>query len=403
MQALTCFGWQNGENMKIVLAGFSAQNAAALSLLIIQKYNEHSVVEMDLSFGNNLRLCLPTLPAHHQDAKAMIINLSGVGMPNISPEQLSELQGFVGGRAGLLIAPKQMAILDELNDPLLSCIVSPYTKDTMERALQALLATATTVTVPSYSADDKKPIASQIRSAPTDSVPSHFLYELLRRHFDIPQMAFLTKFVDITLSNTPVQVTIGTQMVYIEPSLNMALVSNWGRLMDACMVVGKFEDLTDVIQVTPITKRVFAGVNDETIQKYPISTLLWQMADRLLPKKVEVADHPLLLKIRFMPNFGNELPTPAYVRALVSSCLLKPKTLDMLMIRMDKTADKGLVNRVFLLAILSGVADRQILQQSFDGGADEQIAQEPTPAQNQGVQKAQKTGFLARFLNKLGL
>lgn len=396
--------------MKILLAGFSAQNAAALSLLIIQKYNEHSVVELDLSFGDSLRLCLPTIPTHHQDAQAVIVNLGGVGMPNILPEQWIELQSFIGSRAALLTAPLQKdTFLEQLDNSLVSCLLSPYSKADMEQALQGLLAAAAKVATMPVVSIKKSVLDSRLGidngSYTTGNAPTHFLYDVLDTHFDIPQIALLRQFVEILLTKTPLKVVVGAQTMYIESSLNMALVTNWQRLMDACAVLGEFNQSTQVMKITPMTKREFEGVNDSSVQKHPINTLLWQMADRLLPKKIVTSHHSLLLKMRFMPNLGNDGRTPEYVRALVSSCLLVPKTPDMLMLRMGELADEGLINRVFLLAILSGMADSQVLEQSFIKA--EKLPQNttnvaPSSTHNQGVQKAQKTGFLARFLTKLG-
>lgn len=60
--------------------------------------------------------------------------------------------------------------------------------------------------------------------------------------------------------------------------------------------------------------------------------------------------------------------------------------------------DKAVINRVFLLAILSGTADFGVLEASF---AEQEIPTTPARTENAGVQKAQKTGFLRRLLSKL--
>lgn len=409
--------------MKILLVGLSAQNAAALSMLIIRRYNQHTVAELELSFDDNLRLCLPVVPQHHLDAKVMIINLGGVGMPSVSSEQLERLRTFVDGRAVLFIGqPSTIEHLTKVvKNPLVLFLVSPYSKDQMEHSLLHLFGlakksptilhhqntTQTSHTTTYFqenpksqeSAEDTPKIQTQTAPIckPKTDVSPQFLYELLNTHFPIKKLPLMHKFVDIWVSDLPVKVVVGSQTVYVNAFLNMALVSHWGRLMDSCVVASEFSGETEVMRVLPMTKREFQDLENSPLQKYPLNTLLWQMAGRMLPKTIEVDHHALLLKMRFMPNFSEDKNTPEYARALSSSCLLTPRTVDALASRVSSIG-KEEINRFFLLAILSGMVDNEILQSSFVGKIESHTSNE----MNQGVQKAQKTGFLGRLLSKLG-
>lgn len=117
-----------------------------------------------------------------------------------------------------------------------------------------------------------------------------------------------------------------------------------------------------------------------------------------------------------MPNFSGMKEVPEYVHAVVSSCLVVPKNLDQLDMVFGELTQKNpsILHRIFLLSILSGSADIDVLKRSFYAAnpldkilSEEEIklVSEPEPVPeltpNKGVAQAAKTGFFKRLLSKL--
>lgn len=393
--------------MKLLLIGFSTQSAGVLAMLINRNYPDCKVQIIERIFCESLRLCLPTLEKQHQDAEAMVINLDGVGMIRMQTKHVQNLQSFIGARAAVLVAK---GYLDEwrsakiLPERFVFFVRSPYDKQTMTEALDGLLTIAPTAKAhPKEFYQNHLPaqaiIDQEVRPpvAPESSKPrEHFLHKLLDEHFATQENELLHEMLEVTLSHCPVKITAGSQVIYANPAKNMALISNMERLLDYCEVVNHFKSYKHALLIESITEAKFEQLlGSTTYQKYALSTLLWRLYDVILPEQIE-GEHNLLLKMRYMPNFAVMGAVPDYVRITASSCLVLPRTLTGVYETFEPKVPKPLLNRVFLLAILVGVADTEVLQRSLssDYAGDERHS-------NLGVQKAQKSGFLNRLLQVL--
>lgn len=431
--------------MKVLLAGFSRQNAAALQYLIDARKKSYEVVDMELSFNQELQLCLPNIPDHHHDATAVIVNVSGVGLAHRLTERVRELKDFIGNRVAILVAQATQEVqqtIETLQSNLTFFVNFPYSKESMEQALDKLFFAVPLLVKKEHltreAEESPKPVAptppptltqkiaqsltpslglakagttatesskasllAQFKTECKENRPAHFIHRLLDVHFNIQEISLLHRFADVIAEECPLELTIGTQVIYIHRFQNLALVANHNRLMDYCAIASDFEVFSDVIKVKTIDFDDFEKVANAPYtpyKKHSLNTLLWQMGHRMLPKTVDVPDHPLRLKMRFMPSFLGTEETPEYMRALTSVCLLAPRSLDELTVKMAGVADKGVINRLFLLAILSGMADMEVLEKSLSGNH----TQTSDRIQNRGVTQAKQTGFLKRFLNKLG-
>lgn len=403
--------------MKVLLIGFSKQSAGVLNLLINRFYPENQVVEIDRCFGDNMRLCLPALHGH-KDATALVINLEGVGMMGFSQNYIKELTRYIGRRAALLIIKGNVAAWQDaqvLPREFATYLKCPYNKDETLAALETLFFQAKQIPDYAHEFYQGEPMDCGCDDEPYDflgtvsnkkvgsGVERHVLHKVLDKHFPIAQNALLHEFSDIILEEGALRLIAGSQTIYMDKTKNLALVSSLERLMDYCSIANNFQVLTDVIVAEPINQEDFdkmaSTVPHNGYRRYPLNTLLWQMYARILPERVEVAAHDLKLKMRFMPNFSMIKDTPEYVHALVSSCLVAPRSAQELSdMNGFMIVDKAVINRVFLLAILSGTADFGVLEASF---AEQEIPTTPARTENAGVQKAQKTGFLRRLLSKL--
>lgn len=408
--------------MKLLLIGFSTQSAGVLSMLINRNYPDCQVVVIERAFSKSLRLCLPVLEAKHQDAAAMIINLDGVGMIGYSVKHIKVLQEFIGVRAAVFttkavliewraarILPKDFAIF----------VRSPYDKQTMSSALDSLftIAPAAKVRINDFHRTDllsqailDNEMHSQQSKNDIQKNREHALHAIIDRHFNLKQREILHDMFSIALAETPIKITIGSQTLYANHAKNLALAANRERIMDYCAVISNFQVFSNVLTIKPISEEYFNELlilsPGNSLQKLALSTLLWQMYSKILPNDMPIEDHSLQLRMRYMPNFSQIQNVPDRVRSLLSSALVTPKTVDELYLASGNQVPKAVLHRIFLLAVLSGIADNDILQQSFDNELIESRKPEEKNSfiqakQNQGVVRAKSSGFLGRLMKVL--
>lgn len=423
--------------MNVLLIGFSPQSAQVLHLLIERYYPTCQATVIERCFGDNLRLCLPSLQTVHESSNAMIIHLDGVGMIRYSPDGMQALRQFVGERAALFISKGDQLAWQQASvfaDDVVFFTKSSYTKDEMLQALARLqtavarlgksdgqltkLSGANPTVNPNsdgFGADSLG--AERHQGGAMDGVAwqsseyiamvahqASFLHDLLDKCIAIKKNALLHELLDVSLIKYPQKLTAGSQVFYLYGERNLALVANISRLIDYCQMTTNFQVLSNVLMVERISLDEFEKIERQAGQnnyeKYALSTLLWQLYAYILPKEIDIASDELLLKMRYMPNFAQMYDVPEYIRALASSCLIAPRSLKQLHQSMAGVQiSRHQLNRFFVLAVLSGVADTAVLEASFR--QMNRNAEKPQQAVNAGVAKAQKTGFLQRLLAKL--
>lgn len=409
--------------MKLLLIGFSRQSAGALTMLANRNYPDCQVVIIDRTFCDNLRLCLPSLDAEHLDAKAMIINLDGVGMIGFSDKYAEKLQKFIGKRAVLLTTKSVLEEWEESNflpKGMATFLHSPYNMESMTNAMKALMAAVPTIEerigefgqillpVASMPEQVAQPTAGMPKSA-IISTKEHFAHKILDKYFNIKQIELLHDMLDIVLTQGTIKVSAGNQVFYANTTKNLALVADKKQLMNYCDVVGSLETPKNVFAVESVTKEFFEDYFTNSpsngYQKQVLSTLLLQIYSRILPRHIIVDDHPLLLKMQYMPNLASISDISDYAYSLMALALTTPRKLDEFYKASNEQVGKATLNRIFLLTILSGVADFEVLEKSFVG-SQESATPTAKPSsdkdvQNQGVKKAQRSGFLGRLIRVL--
>lgn len=411
--------------MKVLLIGFSRQSANVLEMYMRRNYPSHTPVVIERSFGDNLRLSLPKLSKSDVEAQAMIINLDGVGMISHSKEYAKELQAFIGVRAALMVARGGLSLWQSakiLPDDFIFFLKSPFDKNAMTHAVEALLAAAKLADSRQDEFACRDPMITKFThdsptTASTNSSDTnlqtitkihkeHFLHKLIDRYFELPNQALLHEMLDVSLIDMPVKMTAGSQTLYLNKQKNMALVNNIERLIDYCVVANNCQILSNVLSFETVSEDEFLALavsND--YKKYPLNNLLWQIQSALLPGRIVVKDHYLLLKMRYMPNFAYMKDVPEYVRTIASASLVAPRSINQLgEITGLGQNGKMLINRVLLLAILSNAADEEILRHGFEVSFDEpkqQINNQPANLKNAGIKKALGSGFLRRLIEKL--
>lgn len=422
--------------MKLFLIGFSKQNADVLQMLIERLYPDYELVIIERYFGGTLRLQLPKIERLSADTM-LIINLDGVGMVNFTAAHIDELKEFIQGKATMLIArhnlDKWKSALPEEIGAYLSV---PYSRELMTDALKKLEEKHKKLSEHSYTKENVAPDtpqaqsqaqsqtqemaqvkevaevqeSEQIQASLTECGSSYskieedgqFLHKVLSECFAIPKLILLQNILDIRVSNTPIKVKIGNQTFYACPECQVAYVNSINRLIDYCDMLYGLELSASVIVVEPVEAVDFNKLapvfEKKGYRKYTLNSLLWQICWRLLPNEIDVPDHNLMLKMRYMPNFLQMKKIPEYIRPLIASCLTVPRSTKELiaLVQGDETM-KGQINHLMLIAILSGAADTEVLRQSYENQAIDKVKKED----NEGIKTAKKTGFLSRLLSKL--
>lgn len=407
--------------MKLFLIGFSKQNADVLQMLIERLYPDYQLAVIERYFGGTLRLQLPKLERLSADTM-LIINLDGVGMVNFTAAHIDELKEFIQGKATMLIARHnldkwQSALPEEIG----AYLSVPYSRDSMTTALESLEVKYKKLSDNAYFKKVAVPEASrtqksvQVQEETVQTPLTHceapfakieedgqFLHKILSECFAIPKLSLLQNILDIRVSNTPVKVKIGNQTFYACPECQVVYVNSINRLIDYCDMLYGLELSASVIVVEPVEAVDFNKLapvfEKKGYRKYTLNSLLWQICWRLLPNKIDVPDHNLMLKMRYMPNFLQMKKIPEYIRPLIASCLTVPRSTKELISLVQGGEDlKGQINHLMLIAILSGAADTEILRQSYENQTVDEVKKED----NEGIKIAKKTGFLSRLLSKL--
>lgn len=424
--------------LKILIAGFSGPSASALALLLQRNYPEVQYIILERCFSDDLRLTLPTLGADTNDAFAAIINLDGVGMSLFEDQYIKKLVDFIDFRTSLLLTRGKISLwqnADFLPHNTSFFLGTPYTKADMENALTQLISIARHLqSNPADAAKNRALIHKKALGHLEEEGIDEVLPSLIQNpHNNIKFIRTLTdtcfsgvcpngvihELTEIFSQNTPFKLLIGSQAIYVHPKNAIALICDLERLIDYFSVAGNCRVLRTNLINTPMTdgefNEILANIKQEGYHRYSPNALLWQIYSTILPKRIDVPQNTLKLKIRYMPNFAGTKDMPDYIHAVLSSCLVVPKNLEQLEAIFGELTSKNpsALHRVFLLAILSGVADMDVLKRSFYienpsnkiSSTDKALLDKPEPTPehtpNKGITQATKTGFFRRLLNKL--
>lgn len=430
--------------LKILLVGFSAPSAGALTLLLQRSYPEVEHVVLERFFSNDLRLMLPPLGANTRDAMATIINLDGVGMSLFNESHIKSLVNFLDFRATLLLARSnisQWKLADFLPQETSFFLSTPHTKQEMEAVLSKLIPVAGQLHAnPSEAAKNRASIRNKASAhlddddddiltlnpitatpARTRSENGEFIQSVINTCFSgVCPNNIMYELIEVFSQEHPFKVIIGTQTAYVNPKKSIALVHSMSRLLDYFSVAGNCQVLKINVTNVPMTSiefdRVVDEIRSEGYRRYSLNSFLWQIYSVIIPTRINVPRNTLKLKIRYMPNFAGMSDVPEYVHAVVSSCLVIPKNLDQLDETFGELTQKNpsILHRIFLLSIISGSADIAVLKQSFYAQSTpenippkyqlellENPEPTPKPTPNQGVAQATKSGFFKRLLSKL--
>lgn len=419
--------------MKLLLVGFSEQNANLLSFLIQQHFKDIWCVHIDRGLTDDLKFILPAITDEHQDAKGLIINLGGVGMLSYQHQHSQMIREYVQSRPALLTTRTAIGVWQEVlgKDDNFLYLQSPYTKDTILPILKTLIDKAQSFITPIKNNHDKPDVVINIPAmTPQSFAPKadsetektanrqplsdndllalpnnplqNNLQTMLNEHFSaVYGLPMIKEFSKLFYQNAPFILKTSRYDVLIDPKNNLAVSTNIARVMDYFTVAKSHPEFVSSITIeilsvneslSQVRKMEQAGA-----RKYILSTLLWQIYEAILPDEISTMAHNLQLKLKFMPNFADIAGTPSYVQAVLASCLSTPKTIKNLYALFSEIKPET-IHRIFLLANLAKIADENLIGTT---ALENDHIPNRIQQKNAGVNKAAKVGFFQRLLNKL--
>ncbi len=227
------------------------------------------------------------------------------------------------------------------------------------------------------------------------------------------QEKLLAELVQMFTQINPIHMQVGRYSLLIDTKKQIVLMDNLECILDYFSLVRNSTGVKNSFDYESLDKIKYVQIRNILIknnaQYYPLKFVKWQIFSQLLEKNLPFESHQLQFKSRFMPNFAMMEETPNYINFIIASCLTRPKTIAELK-QTFPNLEEEILNRVFLISILSGVADRNILlvshkiQQSCEYLAQQQKNKKNQQSQQaKEVQHANETGFFQRLLQKLKL
>ncbi len=423
--------------MKLLLIGFSEQNANLLSFLIQQNFKDIQCDYVERHLTDDLRFALPILTDSHKAAKGMIIDLGGVGMLSYHDNHKKTLTDFTKQYPTLLTTRMSIDVWqDALTDiSTYLYIQSPYNKEGILPILQKLIKKTESfypeqddlneqilskpiVEVPKFATHTPKSatVAAPLKQSLFDNtvlnspdnrqqaVVSNVLLKYFNEVYHTPMVKELAK---LCLQNEPFLLRTSRYEVLIAPEQSLAISSNIARVLDYFTVAKNHDEFAKSITVEFLNNKQYmeelGRLSGDNGKKYGLNTLLWQIYQIILPNDIETTAHNLQIKLKFMPNLADIKDIPNYVQAVLASCLSIPKSLGHLYILFNE-ATPTMINRLYLLAVLSKTADLDVvavLKTDDDIPLNQGLTLPARNDKNEGVNKAGKTGFFQRLLSKL--
>lgn len=397
--------------MNIVLAGFSTQSTDVMRFFVEQHSPNIKCLCFERCFDeNNLLLALPNIDNSQVDG--FIINLNGVGITSaFSEKQRQTLIAFMNNKPTILLSSSSMIHLQQasmLPDTTFFQKI-PYNKQQMQDKLSQLIVAIKSAPKLSVAQDnqivglpppDVVPNTNITQNTPllqTFKNSANTQKQILKTYFEkIYQNHTVLEIINALASAEPFKITIKNETVIINHHANCAIEGNAQHLLSG---IYRAQSVDEIIEIEPLNNKELQDLQffaqQKTYRRHALNTVLWQIYSAVLPEQLVAPDHNLLLKVRMMPYFGNMIDIPDYIHAVMAACLVSPKTLGQLQAMFPEFHDqKYKLQRVMVLAILSGLADMTVIESSLN---------EQTTTQNTAVVKAKKTGFFQRLLSKLSV
>lgn len=442
--------------LKLLLVGFTEQNANVIQMFVELTFDNIKVSRIPRQ-PDSVANRMPELTVIEAESDIFVFDAQSIGLdvPNMQ-QAYAQLRDVIEQKPTLLISHQT------LDNPVMrdwagniDYLTVPYTRQEMAEKLHILnqkaqlhlekphpkntqfisANTAKTLTKtdiasdnPTSQAEDtpahniSTPSPSKNSNSKTDIVSRldkasfNVMLEVLASNFtalaDTPFFEFAKHVQNLT---HPTCLTIGGQHLYINPNDKSVIASRVERIIDYFTVgqnlsqsLRNFQTLDEASFLQSTAQYLAQGH-----KKISISQLIWLVGLEMIPRNAYNNTHSIKLEVSYMPNFADVKFVPNYVMPMIASCLGRARALNDFNTLFPNLTNAQ-INQVIILLVLSGAVKDSMITLSRSpipsqspaqpmALAENKPTQDNTVSVNDGVKKAQKTGFFQRFLSRLGV
>ena len=414
----------------IIVIGFTPPQSYAIEMLAQMTATQFDVITVARHSQRGAAIDLAEAVTRH-NAQGVVIDIEGAALSaDVLHDAVQAAQRLLRRPAVLVtrqVVAAQAVAVDQY------WLSAPYNREQMTQALQWLKDTiaktpqsaqplvapqsaqqTANLTIPSRAATSKTSSAVSGQPAP-DARQREQVFDILARTFaDLTQTGLFALAKQLQLLSGYACVTINGQPMYVNADEHSAIANRIERMIDH-FIVGQALG-SDSFDLKPISKDDYQAATAPLLaqgqQKIAVSQILWRVGLEVLRRGDYTQTHHLRFVAKQMPNFGTTSFVPSYVMPLIASCLGRARSLtDLQSLFGNLTVSQ--INQVLILLALTGNIQAEPLivsyQQAASNNVTAQIAPNSTQAasqrdgQNQGIQQASESGFLKRFLGRLGV
>ena len=408
----------------IVVIGFTPPQSYAIEMLAQMTATQFDVITVARHSQRGAAIDIAEAVTRH-NAQGVVIDIEGAALSaDVLHDAVQSAQRLLQRPAVLVTRQVVAAQTVGANQYWLS---APYNREQMTQALQwlkdAIAKTpqsaqqtqlTTNLTIPPHAAASKTSSAASSQPVP-DARQREQVFDILARTFaDLTQTGLFALAKQLQLLSGYARVTINGQPMYINADEHSAIANRIERMIDH-FIVGQALG-SHSFDLEPISKDDYQAATAPLLaqgqQKIAVSQILWRVGLEVLRRGDYTQTHHLRFVAKQMPNFGTTSFVPSHVMPLIASCLGRVRSLtDLQGLFGNLTISQ--INQVLILLALTGNIQAEPLivsyQQAASNNVTAQIAPNSTQAasqrdgQNQGIQQASESGFLKRFLGRLGV
>lgn len=414
----------------IVVIGFTPPQSYAIEMLAQMTATQFDVITVARHSQRGAAIDIAEAVTRH-NAQGVVIDIEGAALSaDVLHDAVQAAQRLLQ-RPAVLVTRQVVAAQAVAADQY--WLSAPYNREQMTQALQWLKDTiaktpqsaqplvapqsaqqTANLTIPPHTATSKTSSAVSGQPAP-DARQREQVFDILARTFaDLTQTGLFALAKQLQLLSGYACVTINGQPMYINADEHSAIANRIERMIDH-FIVGQALG-SDSFDLKPISKDDYQAATAPLLaqgqQKIAISQILWRVGLEILRRGDYTQTHHLRFVAKQMPNFGTTSFVPSYVMPLIASCLGRARSLTDLQGLFGNLTVRQ-INQVLILLALTGNIQAEPLIVSYQQAASDnvtvQIAPNSTQAasqrdgQNQGIQQASESGFLKRFLGRLGV
>lgn len=435
----TCTTCHREKDMKFLVVGFSEQAQKTLEVLLQLEFPFHSYCSVPRQLSEKYTPILPNVSANQQKCDFCIIDLDGIGLSQYDIQSKEKLFKLTNYKPSILISRQSYVVWGR--DLLLSknsiVLSHTHTRQELLDALKHILSVATQQPPAEHSPSQQTMHTFQqerelgagrqemgISTAPQESKlasmaeRAKFSYRVLSQRWqDFDNYPIVKDLLNIFSQSSPYLLHISDHKLLIDPREGTVILKTLSCVVDYFILISGFQFSAFRIETQSLLDDNYHYEKNRLLGSgyriYSLNLFIWQIFQEIFPHKLSFNGEGLKIKLKYMPNFTAMRSVPPYMQALSATCLVRAQGFDDLKQRFNYLQEEH-INRFFFLVLLTDIVDSSVFpvelfankpevkQPASAESSSVSTASTEEPSQNnQGVQKAKKTGFLERLLKKL--